>query len=180
MKIYQIIATSAMAVLVLAGCNKETETPETPDPDAGLKEVTISINGTKMTKGQANPVEGWGTAAAEISRYDIYFTTASGTVKYHYPIASTGEYTDAYNEFKEGGSVRFIGLENISQVYVVANAASTTVSTGQNISTLGNFALENYGGDKTKNDILYVGGDKDLTPIGSEPAGVDINVSSDG
>lgn len=180
MKIYQIIATSAMAALVLAGCNKETETPATPDPDAGLKEVTISINGAKMTKGQATPVEEWGTAAADISKYDIYFTTASGTVKYHYLIASTGEYTDAYNEFKEGGSVRFIGLENISQVYVVANAA-TTVTVGQNISTLGNLAIENYGGDKTKNDILYVGGDKDLTPIGSEPApGVDINVTSDG
>lgn len=181
MKIYQIIATSAMAALVLAGCNKETETPETPDPDAGLKEVTISINGTKMTKGLATPVEEWGTAAAEISKYDIYFTTASGTVKYHYQIAQTGEYADAYNEFKKGGSVRFIGLENISQVYVVANAASSTVTTGQNISTLGNFALENYGGDKTKNAILYVGGDKDLTPIGSEPApGVNINVPSDG
>ena len=168
-----------MAALVLAGCNKETETPETPDPDAGLKEVTISINGAKMTKGQATPVEEWGTAAAEISKYDIYFTTASGTVKYHYPIASTGEYTDAYNKFKEGGSVRFIGLENISQVYVVANAA-TPVSTGQNISTLGNLALKNYGGDKAKNDILYVGGDKDLTPIESEPApDVDINVPSD-
>lgn len=180
MKICQIIATSAMAALVLAGCNKETETPATPDPDAGLKEVTISINGAKMTKGQATPVGEWGTAAADISKYDIYFTTASGTVKYHYLIASTGEYTDAYNEFKEGGSVRFIGLENISQVYVVANAA-TTVTVGQNISTLGNLAIENYGGDKTKNDILYVGGDKDLTPIGSEPApGVDINVTSDG
>lgn len=180
MKIYQIIATSAMAALVLAGCNKETETPETPDPDAGLKEVTISINGAKMTKGQATPVDEWGTAAADISKYDIYFTTASGIVKYHYPIASTGKYADAYNKFKEGGRVRFIGLENISQVYVVANAAST-VATDQNISTLGNFALENYGGDKMKNDILYVGGDKDLTPIESEPApDVDINVPSDG
>ena len=179
MKIYQIIATSAMAVLVLAGCNKETETPETPDPDAGLKEVTISINGAKMTKEQATPVEEWGTAAADISKYDIYFTTASGTVKYHYQIASTGDYSNAYNEFKKGGSVRFIGLKNISQVYVVANAANT-VSTSQNISTLGNLALENYGGDKTKNDILYVGGDNDLTPIESEPAsGVDINVPSD-
>lgn len=179
MKIYQIIATSAMAALVLAGCNKETETPETPDPDAGLKEVTISINGAKMTKGQATPVVEWGTAAAEISKYDIYFTTASGTVKYHYQIASTGVYSDAYNEFKKGGSVRFIGLENISQVYVVANAA-TPVTVGQNISTLGNLALENYGGDKTKNDILYVGGDKDLTPIESEPdPDVDINVPSD-
>ena len=180
MKIYQIIATSAMAALVLAGCNKETETPETPDPDAGLKEVTISINGAKMTKGQATPVVEWGTAAAEISKYDIYFTTASGIVKYHYQIASTGEYTNAYNEFKEGRSVRFIGLENISQVYVVANATIAVITTGQNISTLENLAIENYGGDKTKNDILYVGGDKDLTPIESEPApGVDINVPSD-
>ena len=179
MKICQIIATSAMAALVLAGCNKETETPATPDPDAGLKEVTISINGAKMTKVQATPVDEWGTAAADISTYDIYFTTASGTVKYHYPIASTGKYADAYNEFKEGGRVRFIGLENISQVYVVANT-STAVTTGQNISTLGNLAFENYGGDKTKNGILYVGGDKDLTPIESEPdSDVDINVPSD-
>ena len=43
MKICQIIATSAMAALVLAGCNKETETPATPDPDAGTKTITVTI-----------------------------------------------------------------------------------------------------------------------------------------
>ena len=51
MKFYQFIAMSAMAALAITGCNKnETEAPVDTDPDAGVKEITISINGAGMTK----------------------------------------------------------------------------------------------------------------------------------
>lgn len=178
MKIYQIIATSAMAALVLAGCNKETETPATPDPDAGMKEVSISISGL-ATKGQIDPSDPWAADIANIAEFDIYFTSASGVIKYAYTFKSDNEYSDAYDEFKNGGSVRFIGLKDISGVYVAANT-TTKLEPRADIKAFGTVLLESYNSDITKDDVLYVGGDIDLTPIKSEPVdGVTVNVPND-
>ena len=176
MKLYQLIATSAMAVLALAGCNKnEAEAPEETNPDAGMKEVSISISGL-ATKGQITPSEPWVEDIAKIAEFDIYFTSATGAIKYAYTF-SESEYSDAYNEFKDGGSVRFIGLKDISKVYVTANT-TTKLSVGANISAFGKVLLENYNSAITKEGVLYIGGDVDLTPIVSEPVdGVDIDVT---
>lgn len=176
MKLYQLIATSAMAVLALAGCNKnEAEAPEETNPDAGMKEVSISISGLAR-KGQITPSEPWVEDIAKIAEFDIYFTSATGAIKYAYTF-SESEYSDAYNEFKKGSSVRFIGLKDISKVYVTANT-TTKLSVGTNISAFGKVLLENYNSVITKEGVLYIGGDVDLTPIVSEPVdGVDIDVT---
>ena len=162
MKLYQLIATSAMAVLALAGCNKnEAEAPEETNPDAGMKEVSISISGL-ATKGQITPSEPWVEDIAKIAEFDIYFTSATGAIKYAYTF-SESEYSDAYNEFKDGGSVRFIGLKDISKVYVTANT-TTKLSVGANISAFGKVLLENYGVP---------------CPISVIPTGIDISLYSD-
>ena len=180
MKLYQLIATSAMAVLALAGCNKnEAEAPEETNPDAGMKEVSISISGL-ATKGQITPSTPWVEDIADIDEFDIYFTSATGAIKYAYTFNANNDYSDAYNEFKKGGSVRFIGLKDISKVYVAANT-DTKLSAGANINTFESVLLKNYNSDITKEDVLYIGGDVDLTPIVSEPVDdVTINVPDDG
>ena len=176
MKFYQFIAMSAMAALAITGCNKnETEAPVDTDPDAGVKEITISINGAGMTKSVVTPVPGWDEGYA-ISKYDIYFTSASGVIKYAYTLEADGEHSDAYSSLNSGKGIRFVGLTEVSQVYVVANSSEVALSENSNISYL-TAELENFGGDKAKTDILYVGGDKDLTPIANEPADdVDITI----
>ena len=63
------------------------------DPDAGVKEITISINGAGMTKSVVTPVPGWDEGYA-ISKYDIYFTSASGVIKYAYTLEADGEHSD--------------------------------------------------------------------------------------
>lgn len=180
MKLYQLIATSAMAVLALAGCNKnEAEAPEETNPDAGMKEVSISISGL-ATKGQITPSTPWVEDIADIDEFDIYFTSATGAIKYAYTFNANNDYSDAYNEFKKGGSVRFIGLKDISKVYVAANT-DTKLSAGANINTFESVLLKNYNSDITKEDVLYIGGDVDLTPIVSEPVDdVTVNVPDDG
>ena len=176
MKFYQFIAMSAMAALAITGCNKnETEAPVDTDPDAGVKEITIAINGAGMTKSAVSPVPGWNEGYA-ISKYDIYFTSASGVIKYAYTLDADGEHSDAYSSLNSGKGIRFVGLTEVSQVYVVANSSEVALSENSNISSL-TAELENFGGDKAKTDILYVGGDKDLTPIANEPADdVDITI----
>lgn len=181
MKIYSLIATTAIAVLALAGCNKnEAEAPEESNPDAGMKEVSISISGL-ATKGQiTDPSEAWAEDIATIAEFDIYFTSATGVIKYAYTFNANNDYSDAYNEFKEGGSVRFIGLKDISGVYVAANTA-TKLNPEDKINEFGTVLLENYNSDIEKENVLYVGGDIDLTPIVSEPVdGVTVNVPNNG
>ncbi len=53
MKIYSFIATTAIAALALAGCNKEQVTAPAANPDEGVKAVTLSIRGLNANTGTA-------------------------------------------------------------------------------------------------------------------------------
>lgn len=168
MKHYSLLAALTAATLILAGCNKETPAPA-GDPDAGVKSVTLSLNWGKLTKAQVTPDDNW-AAKAGITRIDIYFTTASDAIRYSKRIDSTTDETLWDNITGETGNnrIRFIGLTNVSRVYVVAND-SEAIRTEGNISDI-TADLANMYGSKNNTDVLYFGGDEDLTPIGNEPA----------
>ena len=168
MKHYSLLAALTAATLVLAGCNKETPAPA-GDPDAGVKSVTLSLNWGKLTKAQVTPDDNW-AAKAGINRIDIYFTTASDAIRYSKRIDSNTDETLWNNITGETGNnrIRFIGLTNVSRVYVVAND-SEAIRTEGNISDI-TADLANMYGSKNNTDVLYFGGDEDLTPIGNEPA----------
>lgn len=165
MKIYSLIATTAIAALALAGCNKETAAPAT-DPDAGTKTITLSIAGANLTKAAATPSEGWAEAAA-INQLDIYFTTASGAIQNVYRF-SAAENTEAWNAINAKQGVRFIGIDNVSRVYVVANSPVDEYTTG-NISQV-TATLDKLLPQGENTDILYFGADEDITPILDEEA----------
>lgn len=176
MKIFRMIATAAIAALTLAGCNKEagTETSVTTDPDAGLKEIVISIYGNATTKSVVTGPS-WDTEggkAADIDKYDIYFTSASDQIKYVYSISESAQQNNAWNALQHGQGIRFVGLQDVSRVYVVGNAQEgQTLAVNANMSELST-DLEKYAvtSDIASKDILYIGGDRTLTPVGSEPA----------
>ena len=165
MKVYSLIATTAIAALALAGCNKETAAPAT-DPDAGTKTITLSIAGANLTKAPATPSEGWAEDAA-INQLDIYFTTASGAIQNVYRF-NADENPKAWDAIKAKQGVRFIGIDNVSRVYVVANSPAVAYTSGnisQVTATLGQLLPQ---GNNT--DILYFGADEDITPILDEEA----------
>ena len=169
MKIYQIIATSAMAVLVLAGCNKETETPATPDPDAGTKTITVTINGANLTKVATdgeNPYE----ETHNFSSIDLYFTTASDVVVLHRQITETDNATEWANITDAAKGVRYVGLTGVEKVYVVANGGNIGVpARGENMSEI-ILDMQNYAATVDQNTIPFVGGDADITPLQDELA----------
>ena len=165
MKIYSLIATTAIAALALAGCNKETAAPAT-DPDAGTKTITLSIAGANLTKAAATPSGSWATDAA-ISKLDIYFTTASGAIQNVYRFSAT-ENTKAWNAINAKQGVRFIGLDNVSRVYVVANSPADEYTSG-NISQV-TATLDKLLPQGNNTAILYFGADEDITPILDEEA----------
>ena len=121
-----------------------------------------------MTKATMVPDVSWAKAAS-IDQIDIYFTSESKNILYAYRLSETS-HTDAWNAINstEGNNkVRFIGLDGVSQVYVVANDVIAEPYTEGNISQISADLINMYG-TKDNTDVLYVGGDDSLAPIGTE------------
>lgn len=179
MKIYSFIATTAIAALALAGCNKEQVTAPAANPDEGVKAVTLSIRGlnanTKAPFGQT--VDASWVKDSGIDQLDIYFTSAGDQIQYAYRLAASGQYSEAWNAITAttgDNRVRFIGLKEVSRVYVVANYPDELVTSGnmtQIVADLADMQGNHAGAFVTKTDVVYMGGDTELTPIGTEPAG---------
>ena len=178
MKIYSFIATTAIAALALAGCNKEQVTAPVANPDEGVKAVTLSIKGLKAnTKAQLDQTvdDSW-VEDSGIDQLDIYFTSAGDQIRYSYRLDASGQYSDAWNAITAttgSNRVRFIGLKEVSRVYVVANSPDALIESGsitQVVADLADMQGKTAEGNfVTKTDVVYMGGDTELNPIGTEP-----------
>lgn len=190
------ILYAAMALLAstaLSSCQKE-QGPA--NPDEGLKSIALSINlGSASTK-TARLEDAWKTDFKDFSNLDIYFTDVNGNIMYYYRAEGTAEpdtdskiIWDGLNDNTSG--VRFIGMEGVSQVYVVANgkqidnlkdvAGALPEGTNTNISELNTLTqLTYYTGDQ--NSMVYAGATQNLELASgsiSETAGI-IKVGEEG
>lgn len=178
MKIYSFIATTAIAALALAGCNKEQVTAPAANPDEGTKAITLSIKGLNAnTKAQLDQTvdDSW-VEDSGIDQLDIYFTSAGDQIRYSYRLDASGTYSEAWNTITNTSGenrVRFIGLKEVSRVYVVANSPDALFESGsitQVVADLADMQGKTAEGDfVTKTDVVYMGGDTELNPIGTEP-----------
>lgn len=120
-----ILVLAAGAVSVLSSCQKEPQTQ--PVTDEGVKSVALTLNlgSPSATKAQNEVEDPYANEFDDFENIAILFTDQDGVIKYAFQAESSDQSqgTDAgtiWNNLKAGG-VRFIGLENISQIYVVAN-----------------------------------------------------------
>lgn len=164
------IAAIAFTVLALAGCNKDAETPYN-NPDDGVKAVTVKIKGANLTKANMTPDNSY-NATANVTKLDIYFTNSNDVIQYVYSVSSTAQGDDktAWDGLvaNDGSGVRFVGLTNISRVYVVAND-DAALSKGEDIASLSSKYTE-VRSLLESNAILYVGADRSLDGADNEPA----------
>lgn len=173
-----------VASAALTSCEKNPA----PGADEGLKSIALSINfgqtGTKAAiDGELE--DPWKKDFSEFSQLDLYFTNANDQIKYYYRAASTD--VDGTGKIiwdsldpstgNPNSGVRFIGMEGISKVFVVANgpdisgleaatAPNGTVSGSFDISDLNSeIALTDYTG--AQNTMLYAGAAVNLTLAGT-------------
>ncbi len=168
MKKNLILTGAAILALLFTSCNKEeTESISTSN---GNKAITLSISGANLTKSAVdNGAAAWDATAA-YSNLDIYFCDAADKILYAYSIADDTE--GLITALTNGTGVRFINLENVTAVYVAANA-STALSAGTKVSTLTEYLYNQApfttaGVETEKNAITYIGGDTSLD-FGQEP-----------
>ncbi len=170
MKKNLILTGAAILALLFTSCNKEeTESISTSN---GNKAITLTISGANLTKSaiSSTGATSWDEAAA-YGNFDIYFCDAADKILYAYSINNTdnADLMAALTNKEQG--VRFINLENVTAVYVVANA-STAHAVGQKVTTiieyLYNQAPYTSGAETPKTSIMYIGGDTSLD-FGQEP-----------
>lgn len=129
MKTFNLLTISLAfgAVALLTSCQKEPQTSAVTDD--GVKSIALSINfGGAATKAIIDDeLDDPFTEASTFEKLAIFFTDNSDNILYAFEAsdasgAGTDEETIWDNLFKStGAGVRFIGLEGVKGIYVVAN-----------------------------------------------------------
>lgn len=131
-----ILVLAAGAVSVLSSCQKEPQTQ--PVTDEGVKSValTLSLGSPSATKEQNVVDDPYASGFDEFENISILFTDQDGVIRYAFKAENSDQSLDTdagtiWDNLKAGG-VRFIGLENISQIYVVANIPADAMTFPEN------------------------------------------------
>lgn len=128
MKTFNLLTISLAfgAAALLTSCQKEPQTQ--PVTDEGVKSVALTLNlgSPSATKAQNEVEDPYANGFDDFENIAILFTDQDGVIKYAFQAESSDQSqgTDAgtiWDHLYDGTGVRFIGLENISQIYVVAN-----------------------------------------------------------
>lgn len=186
--------------LVASAAFTSCEKDPAPGADEGLKSIALSINfgqtGTKaVIDGELD--DPWTDGYSEFNRLDLYFTNANDQIKYYYSAApDAGDGTNGKiiwdsldpSATNPNNGVRFIGMEGISKVFVVANGPKIsglttdpkgTVTSITYISALNGAKLTDYTGEQ--NTMLYAGAAVNLTLAGTvSGAAGEITVGEEG
>lgn len=161
MKYFSLIAAIAAAGLAFSACNKEEAAPATTS-EAG-KAITISINGANLTKATITGENNYSTTH-NFSAIDLYFADAANQIVQSRRVTS-GNGAE-WTSLTDGTGVRYVGLDNVSKVYVIANPTGATVESGNMSSII--LDLANYGGSVEEGQIPYIGADESITPLKEE------------
>lgn len=186
-----------VASAALTSCEKDPA----PGADEGLKSIALSINfgGVGTKAGEMTPDAPWTNNFKTYEYLDLYFTSATDNILYYYHAAANadGNGLTIWNGLMttsstaKGPGVRFLGMEGVNRVFVVANGpqiaeleAEGTVdeTTGKvtgtiNISALNNgLSLDSYAA-KNQNQMIYAGATftlKEATAVSESAAEIEI------
>lgn len=194
---YVFAGLALVASAALTSCEKDPA----PGADEGLKSIALSINfGQTGTKANIDgELESpWDADYSEFSRLDLYFTNANNQIEYYYSAApDAGEGTNGKiiwdsldpSSTNPNSGVRFIGMEGISKVFVVANGPKITGLTTDPNGTVTSITYISALNDATKltdyteeqNTMLYAGAAVNLTLAGTvSGAAGEITVGEEG
>ena len=190
---------AGLALLASAAFTSCEKTPA-PSADEGTKSIALSINfGGVGTKAEVTPDDPWAPDYKEYESLDLYFTSSTGSILYYYHAAANAEGNGltiwnglmTTSSTARGSGVRFLGMEGVNRVFVVANGPqiagladegvvdeTTGKVTGTiNISALNNgLSLDKYAA-KNQDQMIYAGATftlKEATGVSESAAEIEI------
>lgn len=146
----------AAACIGMVACSKDDAANPSAD---GSKQIVLKVN-LPTTRAALTPDDPY-VAKTTISSMDVFFTNANGVVQKAY------ELKDTYLTNITGTTgLRFVGLENVTAVYIVANAPDGVVmpDEGDNMNTF-SVELAKQAPSMGQNEMVFAGCDLDITPL---------------
>ena len=146
----------AAACIGMVACSKDDAANPSAD---GSKQIVLKVN-LPTTRATLTPDDPYVAKGTTISSMDVFFTNANGAVQYAYNLTG-GDLTN----IKGATGLRFVGLENVTAVYIVANANGITLpEKGDNMNTF-SVTLAQQAPSMDQNQMVFAGCDLDITPL---------------
>ena len=145
----------AAACIGMVACSKDDAANPSAD---GSKQIVLKVN--LPTTRALTPDDPYVAKGTTISSMDVFFTNTNGAVQYAYNLTG-GDLTN----IKGTTGLRFVGLENVTAVYIVANANGITLpKKGDNMNTF-SVTLAQQAPSMDQNQMVFAGCDLDITPL---------------
>lgn len=146
----------AAACIGMVACSKDDAANPSAD---GSKQIVLKVN-LPTTRATLTPDDPYVAKGTTISSMDVFFTNTNGAVQYAYNLTG-GDLTN----IKGTTGLRFVGLENVTAVYIVANANGITLpKKGDNMNTF-SVTLAQQAPSMDQNQMVFAGCDLDITPL---------------
>ena len=146
----------AAACIGMVACSKDDAANPSAD---GSKQIVLKVN-LPTTRAALTPDAPYEADGTSIELMNVFFTNANGVVQYRYDLKD-GDLTNITGTT----GLRFVGLENVTAVYIVANANGITLpEKGDNMNTF-SVTLAQQAPSMDRNQMVFAGCDLDITPL---------------
>lgn len=148
----------AAACIGMVACSKDDAANPSAD---GSKQIVLKVN-LPTTRAALTPDDPY-TDKTTIGSMNVFFTNANGVVQYAYPLTTDNGYL---TDITSTNGLRFVGLKDVTAVYIVANAPDGVVmpDEGDNMNTF-SVELAKQAPSMGQNEMVFAGCDLDITPL---------------
>lgn len=162
----------AAACIGMVACSKDDAANPSAD---GSKQIVLKVN-LPTTRAALTPDAPYVEDDTSIKLMNVFFTNANGVVQYRHDLEG-GDLTNITGTT----GLRFVGLENVTAVYIVANAPDGVVmpDEGDNMNTF-SVELAKQAPSMAQNQMVFAGYDLDITPLAPDVNTPEIPTYDDG
>lgn len=164
----------AAACIGMVACSKDDAANPSAD---GSKQIVLKVN-LPTTRAALTPDAPYVEEGTTIGSMNVFFTNANGVVQYAYPLTTDNGYL---TDITSTNGLRFVGLKDVTAVYIVANAPDGVVmpDEGDNMNTF-SVELAKQAPSMGQNEMVFAGYDLDITPLAPDVNTPEIPTYDDG
>lgn len=146
----------AAACIGMVACSKDDAANQSAD---GSKQIVLKVN-LPTTRAALTPDAPYEADGTSIELMNVFFTNANGVVQYRHDLEG-GDLTNITGTT----GLRFVGLKDVTAVYIVANANGITLpEKGDNMNTF-SVTLAQQAPSMDQDQMVFAGYDLDITPL---------------
>lgn len=149
----------AAACIGMVACSKDDAANPSAD---GSKQIVLKVN-LPTTRAALTPDAPYAANGTEISSMNVFFTNANGVVQNACELTTDNGYL---TDITSTTGLRFVGLKDVTAVYIVANAPDGVVmpDEGDNMNTF-SVELAKQAPSMDQDQMVFAGYDLDITPL---------------